>query len=93
MKRVLSIAALLAILCAFAAPVLLAVDHHEDNLTGQHVNCDGDCGCMCHAGLLGVAKSEHHDILLPVAPATDHYHSVITAGNPTTLDRPPKQFS
>jgi hypothetical protein len=93
MKRTFSIVVLFAILSAFAAPVLLAADHHEDNSAAQHVNCDGDCGCMCHAGLQGVAKSEHHDILLPVAPATDLYRSVVTPGISVSIDRPPKQFS
>jgi len=91
MKRFFSIVAIFATLSAFAAAVLLAADHHAGDLTGQHANCDGDCGCMCHADLQGVVKNEHHDILLSVAPATDFFHSTITPGFPATLDRPPKQ--
>jgi len=90
MNRALPIVTLLAILFSFAAPILLAADHHDDDLAGRHLDCDGDCGCLCHAGVQGVVASEHHEISHSVARAADSYRLAIHSGIPTALDRPPK---
>jgi hypothetical protein len=90
MNRILTILAFAAVLTAFGVPALLGWDHHDEGLGSTHSACDGDCGCLCHAGMDGIVIAEIEDMPDPVTATVDSYQPPRPPSLISRLDRPPE---